>query len=438
MKSIIVNFSIIAFIAAFLTSCTKDYINPNAATKEEVLKSPDGLMGLAVGIKTTWTVGGASGLFSHVVCNGLTTQELTVLNTGNATLAALEAGKGSLNAANSTMANIWTGANLVKVYSQQLIDNANVIGDAGTKAGVEAYGLFYKALAIGTMAQYWENVTTEVITSADYIAGRRPTYKTRAQTLDEAIGYLKQAETILSANPVLTTFYAKVGRDIDLASATQALIARFSLMNGKQDDALAAANKAIAANVTSAFKFDAVNQNPVFRSGFVSNNVVAGVTNFGLKGALAPDPADGRIAFYLGGTTLSKATGFFKSDLDAIPLYLPGEMVLIKAEVLARQNKVTEAIAELNKILTKTTDPFGVTAKLPAYAGATTQAAVLTEIYRQRCIELYLSGLKLDDSRRFGRPGPNDTGSERNRNFYPYPNVERDNNAANTPKDPDV
>jgi hypothetical protein len=361
-----------------------------------------------------------------------------VLNTGNATLAALEAGKGSLNAANSTMANIWTGANLVKAYSQQLIDNANVIGEAGTRVGVEAYGLFFKALAIGTMAQSWESVTTEVISSSEYIDGKRPTYKTRAQTLDEAIGYLKQAETLLAATPVSATFNSKVGRDIDLPSATQALIARFSLMNGKLDDALAAANKAIAANVTSTFKFDVVNQNPVFRSGFVSNNVVAGVANFGLKGALAPDPADGRIAFYLGGTTLSKATGFFKSDLDAIPVYLPGEMVLIKAEVLARQNKVTEAITELNKILTKATDPFGVTAKLPAYAGATTQAAVLTEIYRQRCIELYLSGLKLDDSRRFGRPGPNDAAAERNRNFYPYPNVERDNNAANTPKDPDV
>jgi hypothetical protein len=438
MTNIINKLIAIVIITVVMTGCTKDYINPNAATKDEVLKSPDGLMGLAVGVKTTWTVGGASALFSQVVSNGLSTQELTVLNTGNATLAALEAGKGSLNAANSTMANIWTGANLVKAYSQQLIDNANVIGEAGTRAGVEAYGLFFKALAIGTMAQFWESVTTEVISSSEYIDGKRPTYKTRAQTLDEAIGYLKQAETLLAATPVSANFNSKVGRDIDLPSATQALIARFSLMNGKLDDALAAANKAIAANVVSTFKFDIVNQNPVFRSGFVSNNVVAGVANFGLKGALAPDPADGRIAFYLGGTTLSRATGFFKSDLDAIPVYLPGEMVLIKAEVLARQNKVTEAIAELNKILTKATDPFGVTAKLPAYAGATTQAAVLTEIYRQRCIELYLSGLKLDDSRRFGRPGPNDAAAERNRNFYPYPNVERDNNAANTPKDPDV
>lgn len=419
------------------SSCTKEYINPNAATKAEVLSSADGLMGLAVGIRREWSVGATGALYNAIICNGLSTKELTVLNTGNNTLASLEAGKGSLNAANSTMANLWTSANLVKAYAQQLIDNSSVIGDAGTKAGVDAYGLFFKALAIGTLAQFWEQVPTEVISSNDYIGGKRPTFKARAAALDEAIAILKQADAIIKANAPSATFNTKVGTDISLPNAIQAMIARFSLMNGKLDDALAAAN-AVSPTVLSVFKYDAVNQNPVYRSGFVSNNVVAGVTNFGLTGALAPEAADGRIAFYLGGTTLSKATGFFKSDLDVIPVYLPSEMTLIKAEVLARQNKIAESIVELNKIRTKTTDPLNVTAKLAAYSGAETQGAVLEEIYKQRCIELFLSGLKLDDCRRFGRPGPNDANFERNRNFYPYPNIERDNNQANTPADPAV
>lgn len=419
------------------SSCTKEYINPNAATKTEVLSSADGLMGLAVGIRREWSVGATSALFNAIVCNGLSTKELTVLNTGNNTLASLEAGKGSLNAANSTMANLWTSANLVKAYAQQLIDNSSVIGDPGTKAGVDAYGMFFKALAIGTLAQFWEQVPTEVISSNDYIGGKRPTFKPRAAALDEAIAILKQADAIIKANAPSATFNAKVGTDISLPNAIQAMIARFSLMNGKLDDALAAAN-AVSPTVVSLFKYDAVNQNPVYRSGFVSNNVVAGVANFGLTGTLTPEAADGRIPFYLGGATLSKVTGFFKSDLDPIPVYLPSEMTLIKAEVLARQNKIAEAIVELNKIRTKTTDPLNVTAKLAAYSGAETQPAVLEEIYKQRCIELYLSGLKLDDSRRFGRPGPNDANFERNRNFYPYPNIERDNNQANTPADPAV
>jgi starch-binding outer membrane protein, SusD/RagB family len=426
-------------LAALLhsSSCTKEYVNPNAATKTEVLSSADGLMGLAVGIRREWSVGATSALFNTVVCNGLATKELTVLNTGNNTLASLEAGKGSLNGANSTMANLWTSANLVKAYAQQLIDNSSVIGDPGTKAGVEAYGLFFKALAIGTLSQFWEQVPTEVVSSTEYIDGKRPGFKPRAAALDEAIAILKQADATIKANAPSAIFNTKVGTDISLTNAIQAMIARFSLMNGKLDDALAAAN-AVSPTVLSVFKYDAVNQNPVFRSGFVSNNVVAGVANFGLTGTLAPEAADARIAFYLGGTTLSKATGFFKSDLDVIPVYLPSEMTLIKAEVLARQNKIAEAIVELNKIRTKATDPLNVTAKLAAYSGAETQGAVLEEIYKQRCIELFLSGLKLDDCRRFGRPGPNDANFERNRNFFPYPNVERDNNQANTPADPAV
>lgn len=436
LKHIICSFLGLA-VLLHSSSCTKEYINPNAATKAEVLSSADGLMGLAVGIRREWSVGATSALYSNVVCNGLATKELTVLNTGNATLASLEAGKGSLNGANSTMANLWTSANLVKAYAQQLIDNSSVIGDPGTKAGVEAYGLFFKALAIGTLSQFWEQVPTEIVSSNEYIDGKRPGFKPRAAALDEAIAILKQADATIKANAPSATFNAKVGTDISLPNAIQAMIARFSLMNGKLDDALAAAN-AVSPTVLSVFKYDAVNQNPVFRSGFVSNNVVAGVANFGLTGTLAPEAADARIAFYLGGTTLSKATGFFKSDLDVIPVYLPSEMTLIKAEVLARQNKIAEAIVELNKIRTKATDPLNVTAKLAAYSGAQTQPAVLEEIYKQRCIELFLSGLKLDDCRRFGRPGPNDANFERNRNFFPYPNVERDNNQANTPADPAV
>ena len=111
---------------------------------------------------------------------------------------------------------------------------------------------------------------------------------------------------------------------------------------------------------------------------------------------------------------------------------------LIKAECYARQDKLPEAIAALDAVRTKTTDAFGVTAKGAAYSGSSSDKdAILLDIYRQRCIELYMTGLKLEDCRRFGRPGPNDAAPERSRNFYPYPTVERDNN-ANTPADPPV
>jgi starch-binding outer membrane protein, SusD/RagB family len=108
---------------------------------------------------------------------------------------------------------------------------------------------------------------------------------------------------------------------------------------------------------------------------------------------------------------------------------------LILAEANARKDNVADAVIELNKVLTKKTDAWGIGASLPAYAGEATKEAVLKEIYKQRCIELFMQGHKLEDSRRFGRPGAGATGAERNRNWYPYPQAERDNNKS-TPADP--
>ncbi|WP_264523138.1 hypothetical protein [Flavobacterium sp. N502536] len=114
-------------------------------------------------------------------------------------------------------------------------------------------------------------------------------------------------------------------------------------------------------------------------------------------------------------------------------------MMLIKAEGYARKDNLPQALIELNKVLTKTTgaDTYGIGANLPPYAGAVTKAAILTEIYRNRCIEMYMSSLKLEDSRRFDRPAAGTTGAERNRNWYPYPDSERNNN-TNTPVDPAI
>jgi len=150
---------------------------------------------------------------------------------------------------------------------------------------------------------------------------------------------------------------------------------------------------------------------------------------------LAPTSGDGRIAFYTSiNTTVApryRINGFFNATTTAVPVYLPSEMTLIKAEAFARTSNLTSALTELNKVITKTAaaDPFKVGAGLAA-STATTSADILDEVYKNRCIELYMSGLKLEDMRRFGRAT-----TERKRNFFPYPFKERDGN-PNTPADP--
>lgn len=424
-------------VLLLLAGCEKEFVNPNAADGSEVVKSAEGLTALIVGLKKEYSVGATSALYNMVSANGLTTKELYVINTGNGELAALEAGKGTVGGNNAFLINIWTSSNIIKANAQLLIDNYQNVRETGTTEMIRVYGHFFKALAIGTMAQFWEAVPTEVVRADDFLAGKRPAFKSRTDALQEAVDLLSAAGPIAEATPPSAFFNTKVGVDFDIKNAVYALLARYNLMLGKYDDALAAANK-VDLSKRSIFRFETVNANPVFRTSLVNNNTYNGLPNFGLPDALLPDAGDGRIAFYLGANTAPvKVQGFFKSDADPIPVYLPGEITLIRAECFARKDMLTEAVAALDAVRTKTTDPFGVTAKGTAYAGGQNKDEILLDIYRQRCIELYMFGLKLEDSRRFGRPGPNDVNPERSRNFYPYPTVERDNN-PNTPADPPV
>jgi len=169
-----------------------------------------------------------------------------------------------------------------------------------------------------------------------------------------------------------------------------------------------------------------------------TNNVYAPRdSTMGLPPSLAPDLADKRVPFYISTNATNprfRVNGFGAASTTAWPIYLPSEMTLIKAEAYARQTTpdLTNALVELNKIVTKkaANDPFGVGADLPALTGTYTQAQLLELIYKHRSIELFMSGLRLEDMRRFNRPV-----SERKRNFLPYPFLERDNN-VNTPPDP--
>lgn len=435
MKKYIIYLLTPALIA--FAGCKKEFVNPNAADGGEVIKNAEGLTALIVGLKKEFSVGATSALYNQVSANGLTTKELYVINTGNGELAALEAGQGTVGGSNAFLNNIWSSCNIVKTNAQLLIDNYDNVRETGTREMIQVYGHVFKALAFGTMAQFWEQVPTDVVSSDDFLAGTRPSFKTRTAALQEAVDLLNAAAPIAEATPPSTFFNTKVGTDIDIKNTVYALLARYNLMLGNYDAALTAAGK-VDLTKKSVFKFDGVSPNPVYRTSLVNNNTYNGLPNFGLPAALQPDAGDGRIAFYLGANTAPvKVSGFFKSDADPIPVYLPGEMTLIRAECYARKDMLTEAKGALDAVRTKTTDAFGLNAAGTAYSGPNDKDAILLDIYRQRCIELYMSGMKLEDCRRFGRPGPADANPERSRNFYPYPTVERDNN-PNTPADPPV
>lgn len=417
------------------SACNKEYLNPSSINQSQAVSSPEGLMTLCNGLQYRYTTGGAlSVLYASTAGAGLTTQEDFVLNAGNADEANLALGASNVSNINSVVRNLWTQSHLVRSNAELILTNTGVVADAGTKSGIIGYASIFRALSLGTLGLFFEQspITT----------GSNVPFVSRNQVFKEAITSLETAATQLASASVSTDFTTRIVNGIDVSNTIQALIARYALFSGDYDKALTAAAK-VDLNKKSVFNFDDNTRNPLFEYTFGNLNVFQPTNaSLGLTGSLAPDAADKRTSFL---TKVSSnpavapviATAFYTANNAAVPVYLPGEMLLIQAEAYARKGDLTNAVASLNKVLTKTAaqDVFGLGAALPAYSGAQTADAILTEIYRNRQIELAYQGFRLEDSRRFNRPGPGATGAERNRNFFPYPLTERNNN-TNTPKDP--
>lgn len=428
MKNIIKYIALGSLLIVGMDSCKTDteYLNPSSASEKQVTSDLNGLIALANGLQYRYSISRLSPVYAMITANGLTTKELKVLNAGNTDEQNLQDGNASVLRANSITTNLWSQLNVIKGNSDLILNNLNNVGELGTRSGLQAYASIYKALAIGITSQFWENVSIETASQSKFVS--------RAEGLKEAIRLLETASASVSANPISTNFTNRIVVGIDIPNTLNALIARYALMAGDNDKALAAAAK-VDLTKKSQLNFDDLTRNPIWDVAFGNVNVYQPLDlNMGLPAALKPADADKRIDFYFTSRALVGNTyrgkGFFKSNSDPIPMYLPSEMTLIKAEAYARKNDLVNAEKELNSVLTKTTDAWGIGAGLPAYAGAKTQADLLTEIYRNRRIELFMSGMSLEDSRRFGRPV-----SERSRTFYPYPQTEHDNNPG-TPADP--
>lgn len=408
------------------SSCNDEFIDPTKPSGDQVYSSRAGLIGAANGLQSKWSIGRQSPVYTIITSSGFTTNELRLLNAGNVDEAELLAGGISVSSKNAVINNLWSQCLVIKSEAQKVIDNIDVITIPTEKASVFTHASIFKAMATGTLIQFFEKVPLQTMKNAPF--------NTRTEVLTEIIATLKATEPFLDA----ANGFTGLAGSIKYKNTVNALLARFYMMNGDNENALLYANK-VDLSVKSTFLYDAVSNNPIaFNAILTSNNYQPINRIFGLPLSIAPIAADGRINFYITPvTTPTVGSGFFDSNSKLIPMYLPGEITLLKAEAYARKSMLPEAVSELNKVLTKiaATDAFGVAANLPAYSGTMDQATILTEIYRNRGIEMYMSGLKLEDSRRFGRPAAGTAGAERNRNWYPYPDSERFNN-TNTPTDP--
>lgn len=446
------NIKIFTIIGALLissglfTACDTEFENPNNPTEDVVLGTKEGLFALATGIRQYYSV---TALRQVIEAPGITTRELGVTNTF-LNINELAKGGAELPAESGGITNPWVNLLRAKGMAESLIDGANAVDlSAGTRSGVLAYGNLFKAMCLGYLIEMFEQVP--INNSADGAAE----FSDRATVLAHSISLLEEARDVLASTPMSDEFKSAVlWSDINLQKTVNAFLSRYYLLAGNYTASINAANAVLNDSdpTNSMWVYDANNQNPIWNR-TVNSADLNPQTNFGLLGAYVPEAGDGRINFYLGadagfanldagGQALSEMLGFFATSTTAIPIYLPGEMLLNKAEAYARQSQLSNAVIQLNLVRQKNNDPLGVNANLAAWTGnVTSQVDILEEIYKNRSIELFLTGMRFEDSKRFHPnfvvPTAANTTNERNRNFYPYPTIERENN-PNTPQDPSI
>jgi len=426
-----------------LSSCETDFDNPNEATSEQTYSSREGILAAGVGLQQTYAT---TGLRWIVETPAITTREGGITTTFQ-NMIELEDGGASLPNFNSNVQGLWSTMLRVLKIAEDIQTNApNITLDPGTASGLIAHAKLFQAMTIGTLAQNFEQVVT--VTNPDNMAD----FVSRQQGFEFAISQLNEAEAILTATPASDEFTNQVTQgNIDLLNSIRAMKARYNLFAGNYEAAISAAN-AVDQSSISLFVYDSQNLNPVWSRVYLNDSPnFKPRDRFGLPESFNLDPEDGRIDFYLipldennqNGLPIEDLAGFFDVNTEAIPLYLPDEMDLIIAEANLRKSPadINAAVSALNSVLTDSNDPLGVNADLDAYSGPETVEALLMEIYKNRRAELFLTGMSLEDSRRFNRPEPSGQSmiytEERNRNFYPYPDIERNSN-PNTPQDPSI
>jgi starch-binding outer membrane protein, SusD/RagB family len=431
-------------LSSISISCKKEYINPSSATTASVTQNADALMNLAAGLQRRFTLGRQSPCYNLPVAGGFGILALKTTNPGNVAEAELESVTGSISPGNSMVTSFWTQCLLGKNEAEIILNNISIASDPTDRVGLKAYASIFYALNVGSLTQYFEKVPLVVQTDA--------TFSDRGTALSKIIQVLESADADLSTNNPSAKFLGRVPAGIDIKNTVKALLARYynmlSMVTGTYD--AVSGNKAISfaqavnLGVKSEFRYSAASLN-AFGDFAAGANVFASIdSTLGLKAGLAPNPAatDPRIGFYIRRAGTNLLINFHGlSNVASMPVYLPGEMSLIVAENFARQSSFGPCQTALNIVRQKTTDIYGINANQPAYSGAVNQISLLQDIYKQRRIELFLSGMELEDSRRFARVGPAvppaapNPNSERRRNFYPYPLTERTNN-TNTPADP--
>lgn len=393
----------VATLLVSTAACDLDLQDPNIPTEEAVISSPATLAQVVLGLQAEYS----NQLAEPVITTGMVTNELGAKSATFESYRVFDTGSQPATNDFGFSTGPWAGQYRVVRIADVVIENADNVGfGPGTVSGILATGKLYKAMALGSLIQIFEQIPIDVSPT-----NRSPTFADRAAALTLITSLLDEAEAHLEQTPASAEFTAQMlAPGFNLLNTIRAMQARYNLIAGDLDAADAAA-ASVDPTVFSEFRFSATDANPIWNL----------AVNGGNSTAMRPkdvwrveaEAGDQRVDYWV----IEADTMGFASPLDefnryssqshSYPVYLPDEMTLIRAEVAARENRPGDALGYINDVRTQCTSPVAEpVACLPALdaTDVPTQQDLLDEILTQRRYELFLQNLRWSDLRRFGEP----------------------------------
>lgn len=396
-------FGVLALGAALaLAACDMDLTDPNFPTEDDAISSPRNLGLVAIGLQAEY----GNQLVDPVYSIGLATDEI---GAGRATFDSYQrADRGEpITGDDGPATEPWSGQYDVIRTANVLIENAPTVGfGPATTSGILALAKLYKAMALGNLYQIYERAPIHVDPTDSHAV-----FASRTEVIAEVLRLLGEARQHVTGTPPSAEFRSTIlAPGFDLENTIDAMLARYNLMAGNLDAALTAAER-VNLGVLSVHRFSSSDVNPLWNLWYNSGNAYQMRAKQSFR--LEAEAGDGRVAYWVSPDTIPGVTGRldqivrYNTAPVSFPVYLPGEMRLIIAEVHARQDRLPEALARVNEVRTQCSSPVAEPlACLPALTldDVPSQPAMLAEILRQRRYELYLQGLRWSDLRRFGQP----------------------------------
>ena len=395
----------VATAAAALGACSLDLKNPNSPTEAEVTSSVDNVIGLATGLQGRY----ATSYNNFAYMAGLVTDEFA--STSAALISISDAEQGAVPSGTGVADNVFNSVyRTVRTADELLVGTDSLAAqiDPGTRSGLRALAFALKAAALGEALQSYQRIAIETY------GVLAPTYVPRAEALPFVRALLDSAAATIATTPPSALFNSSIlTPGVNLPNVIQLFRARYARLANDDATALAAANLVgrTGAAALSVFTFPGTGVVP-------SVNPYSAVTG-GTQG-IAPRrqwrlsmlPQDQRFAYFVAPSTLTGRVGAlldqwsrYGNPQAPLPVYLPDEALLIKAEALANQGQLAPAQAALDSVRTDCTGGRGLDdpkACLPALGAALDRAQLIAEIYVQRRYELFGTGLRWEDARRRG------------------------------------